>query len=421
MKNPRTLSSPVKSLWLLLTLVSLSRLLLSPASLSRLLLSLVSLPRLLLTPARRSRLLSSLTSLPRLLLPAALTMLLAAGATFAQSGSQRVVESDSHRFEQVADGVWFTSGTGSVYTMSNCLVLVGEFDVLVVDSHVTPAAARALLESLKVITDKPVRYLVNTHYHFDHAHGNQAFPAGVEIIGHEFTRAKLNGDIGNVLEEDTFRSFSDPVPNTIAFLAEQVRAETDPELKADLRRQHRAQQDYLAAIPEVRPTPPNITLDRKLTLFQVVAEGSREIQLIHPGRAHTAGDVLVLLPQERIVFTGDMMLPGIAYMGDGHVDEWPEALARLKSLDFDIWLPGHGPVMHDKAFIDYFQSYLRDLWRRVAAKHRRGVPVETAAEEIDMTDYQDRFPQQGGFFNTGIDRPGVDPRAIRRIYHLLDQ
>ncbi len=80
------------------------------------------------------------------------------------------------------------SGTGSVFTMSNVMVLVGEFDTLVVDSHVTPAAARALLDSIPVITDKPVRYLVNSHYHFDHAHGAQAFPEGIEIIGHEFTR-----------------------------------------------------------------------------------------------------------------------------------------------------------------------------------------------------------------------------------------
>ena len=87
------------------------------------------------------------------------------------------------------------------------MILVGEFDTLVVDSHVTPAASRALLESIPAVTDKPVRYLVNSHYHFDHAHGNQSFPEGVEIIGHEFTRAKLNGDIGNVLEENTFRSF----------------------------------------------------------------------------------------------------------------------------------------------------------------------------------------------------------------------
>ena len=75
----------------------------------------------------------------------------------------QVRETASHRFVEVAEGVWFATGTGSVFTMSNAMILVGEFDTLVVDSHVTPAASRALLESISVITDKPIRYLVNSH------------------------------------------------------------------------------------------------------------------------------------------------------------------------------------------------------------------------------------------------------------------
>ena len=89
-------------------------------------------------------------------------------------GQDRAVESETHRFVEVAKGVWHVSGNGKVHTMSNAMVLVGEFDTLIVDSHVTPSAARTLLDSISSITDKPVRYLVNSHYHFDHAHGNQS-------------------------------------------------------------------------------------------------------------------------------------------------------------------------------------------------------------------------------------------------------
>ncbi len=345
-------------------------------------------------------------SLPRLLV---FLLILAPGFGLAQDN---VVESDSHRFVEVADGVWHVSGTGSVYTMSNSMVLVGEFDTLVVDSHVTPAAARALLESIPVITDKPVRYLVNSHYHFDHAHGNQAFPEGVEIIGHEFTRAKLNGDIGNVLEENTFKSFSDGVPTLVANLERQVADATDPTRKAQLQETTRVQRDYMNAIQEVVPTPPSITLESEMTLFQVVANGSREIRLLHFGRAHTGGDVVIFLPQERVVFTGDMMLPGLAYMGDGHVDEWPASLEGLKALDFDMWLPGHGPVMRSKEPIATFQAYLRDLWEKTSQMHRRGVSWEQAAQQIDMTNHSGNYAQ--------LTSPGVDPRAIRRIYQLLD-
>ena len=331
---------------------------------------------------------------------------------FILCAQDRIVESETHRFVEVAKGVWHVSGNGKIHTMSNAMVLVGEFDTLVVDSHVTPSAARTLLDSLLVITDKPVRYLVNSHYHFDHAHGNQSFPSGIEIIGHEFTRAKLSGTLGNVLDESTFRSFSDPVPSLVASVGEQIAAESDLASKAELQERLRVQTDYMKAIGEVVPTPPNITLVDKMTLFQVVPEGSREIQLLHFGRAHTGGDVVIYLPQEKVVFTGDMMLPGLAYMGDGHVDEWPDALEGLKGLDFDTWLPGHGPVMRSKVPISNFQDYLRDLWIKSNELYRLGVKWQEAAMQIDMTNHARNYFQIRG--------PGVDPRAIRRIFELLD-
>ena len=331
---------------------------------------------------------------------------------FILCAQDRIVESETHRFVEVAKGVWHVSGNGKIHTMSNAMVLVGEFDTLVVDSHVTPSAARTLLDSLLVITDKPVRYLVNSHYHFDHAHGNQSFPPGIEIIGHEFTRAKLSGTLGNVLDESTFRSFSDPVPSLVATLGEQIASESDLARKAELQERLRVQTDYMNAIGEVVPTPPNITLADKMTLFQVVPEGSREIQLLHFGRAHTGGDVVIYLPQEKVVFTGDMMLPGLAYMGDGHVDEWPDALEGLKGLDFDTWLPGHGPVMRSKVPISNFQDYLRDLWVKSNELYRLGVEWQEAAMQIDMTNHARNYFQIRG--------PGVDPRAIRRIFELLD-
>ncbi|MDA7683721.1 MBL fold metallo-hydrolase [bacterium] len=327
-------------------------------------------------------------------------------------GQGAIKESETHRFEEVANGVWLGTGIGSVFTQSNVMVLVGEFDVLVVDSHVTPAASRALIDSIPILSDRPIRYLVNSHYHFDHAHGNQAFPSGIEIIGHEFTRAKLNGDLGNVLEENTFNSFTSRVPDQVLRLEQQAAAEESSERRTMLLDRSHMMQNHIEELREVVPTPPNITLDDKLTLFQVVAWGSREIQLLHFGRAHTGGDVVVYLPSEEVVFTGDMMLPGLAYMGDGHVDEWPDTLEGLKSLDFNTWLPGHGPVMRSKELIEHFQAYLRDLWSRTSAFYNRGLSADAVAEQIDMTDHSQNFAQ--------IVDIGADVRAIRRIFELLD-
>jgi len=335
---------------------------------------------------------------------AALLVLLRLSAAHAQS-PRDTVETPTHRFQKIAKGVYFAVGTGSIHVMSNSMVVIGDTDVLVVDSHVTPAAARALLKSIEALTDKPVRYLVNTHYHFDHAHGNQAFPDGVEIIGHEYTREKL---LGNVLEENTYRSFTGSIPVTIQDLRDRVAQQTGPERKAALQARLKVQEDYLEATGKVVPTPPNLTLRTEMSIYM----GDREIRLLHLGLGHTGGDVVVFLPAERIVFTGDLMLPFLSYMGDGFVDEWPATLEALKQLDFDVILPGHGAPLRDKAFIGHIQGYLEDLWKRAGEAKANGLSAEEASKQIDLTDHKRNIPQISG--------PGVDPRAVRRIYQLLE-
>src|ERR687892_31646 len=94
-------------------------------------------------------------------------------------------------FNKIADGVYHAVGTGSLVVMSNAAIFEGDRDVLVVDSHVSPGGAWALREELKTVTSKPIRYVVNSHYHFDHSHGNQNYGPDVQIIGHEFAREMI--------------------------------------------------------------------------------------------------------------------------------------------------------------------------------------------------------------------------------------
>ncbi len=113
-----------------------------------------------------------------------------------------VWEGEAFTFQQVRDDIYHAVGTGNLTIGCNGSVIINENDVLLVDSHMTPAASWALLKELKSITHKPVRYVVNTHFHFDHAHGNQTFGEDVEIIGHEFTR--------KIIEHATYRSQARP-------------------------------------------------------------------------------------------------------------------------------------------------------------------------------------------------------------------
>ena len=95
------------------------------------------------------------------------------------------------RFNKVKEGVYHAVGTGALAVVGNSSFIVNDNDVIVVDDHVSPAAAWVLLEEIKEVTNKPVTTVINTHFHFDHAHGNQIFEPNVQIIGHEFTRRML--------------------------------------------------------------------------------------------------------------------------------------------------------------------------------------------------------------------------------------
>ena len=312
------------------------------------------------------------------------------------------------RFNKIADDVYHAVGTGSLSVGSNSAVIVNENDVMIVDSHITPAAAWVLVEELKTITPKPVRYVVNSHYHFDHAHGNQVFGRDVEVIGHEFTREMLSNP-KEIFESATYRGFTGGVPSQIEDIRKRLAAATDPAERTQLQDQLQVQENYRAALAEVRPTPPTVTLKTKMTFFR----GGREIQLVFLGRGHTGGDVVAFLPKERLVYTGDLVVAGLAYMGDAYVDEWVNTLDELKKLDFATVLPGHGAAFTDRQRIDNFQSYLRDFWSKATALKKQGVTAEDAAKRIDMTNHQANFANIRG--------PGVDVRAMQRAYARLDE
>jgi cyclase len=325
-------------------------------------------------------------------------------ATGAQMPAGALHNGPAFEFNEIADGVYHITGTGSMSVGANSVAIVNDEDVMLVDSHISPAALYVLRQELSSVTDKPIRYVVNTHFHFDHSDGNQMFGEDVEIIGHRFTREVLEG---NPLEGGTFEYFTAGIPSQIAQLESDV-ASASEEDRAALEEQLFVLENFRDALGDVRPTPPNLTLDRKMTIFS----GDREIQLLFLGRAHTGGDVLVYLPEEGILCTGDLLVDGLAYMGDGFVSEWIETLDAVAQLDFNTVLPGHGAAFTGKEKIDSFKSYLADFWTQTNQLHSQGVPAEEAAGMLDLSVHSDAYPEIQGL--------GGDPMAVRRLYELLD-
>jgi cyclase len=336
-----------------------------------------------------------------------LTILLAtpfAASFVASAQTHPVTQGKTYKIEKVADGVYYaTGGSGS-----NNVVIVNDQDVLLVDDGTTPAAARAFLDDIKMITNKPVRYVVNTHFHYDHTDGNSVFGPEVQIIAHEYVRTAIA--TFDVLNREPFiTSQKTAVPARIEALTKQIAAEKDAPKKAALQKDLAAAQTTLNQLKEIKPTPPNVTYSSRMVLYK----GAREIQLLFLGRGHTGGDTVVFLPRERIVCTGDLMESRLAYMGDAFFDEWVTTLGALKSLDFALVLPGHGAPFGDKGRITAFQSYLTDITKKVADLRAQGVTADEAARRVDLTSHQKDFPQITG--------PGADIRGVRRIYAWMDE
>lgn len=278
-----------------------------------------------------------------------------------------------YTIEKWADGVYLaTGGTGS----QSC-VIVDEQDVLLFDVGTTPGGARALMEDVKQVTNKPVRTVVNSHFHYDHSFGNAAFGPEVQIIGHRYTQTAIKSF--DTLHREPFLSWIG-----------------------------RAQGRDLERSKEIVPIPPAVTVDKDM----VLKKGSREIRLLFLGRGHTAGDLVMFLPKERIVCSGDLIEGGISYMGDGYFDEWVKTLEALKQLDWTVDLPGHGRPFSDKAHVTALQSYLTDVVEQVARIRAKNVPAEEALKQLDLSSHEkDWQPRM---------RP-LDMRGMRRIYQWLEE
>ena len=313
----------------------------------------------------------------------------------------------AYRFQQIAPGVYSALGTGAMNVGSNSAVIVNADDVLIVDSHISPASGRAMQEELRSITDKPVRFLVNTHFHYDHVNGNQVFAPAADVPGHDYTRRKLTGD---VLQRGMFADVLRGLPRQLDDLKARAAKAADAAAKTRLEQQLRVQTAYADSLEDLKLTPPTVVIDDRMTLFR----GDREIRLLFLGRGHTGGDVVAYLPKERVLCSGDLLVNGLPNLIDGFINDWPDTLEKLKALDFDAVIPGHGEPFTGKERIDWLQAFLRDLWQQASALHEQHVSAEDAATRLDMTRHKPHYA-------TIPDRPGIAVPTVSRLYELIER
>jgi cyclase len=266
--------------------------------------------------------------------------------------------------ERLAPGVHAAIATLDGWGLCNSGIVDLGGATVVFDTMLTPAAGAALARAAERITGQKPTWLVNSHYHGDHIWGNAAFPSGHVVSARRVREAVLERSQAQL---DTCRK---TFPHELAMLSKPE----SPVAPRD-RPQVRAWFQGIVRAPPFRIVPPEVTFDEELVL-----EGRRRsLHLISYGGGHSPSDVFGYLPEERILFTGDLALVNNhPSLGDGYPGEWVRILRRMRRLGVDRLVPGHGPVSTGRA-LDRNLDYQLDVRALAVAANRRGATAKEVA------------------------------------------
>jgi glyoxylase-like metal-dependent hydrolase (beta-lactamase superfamily II) len=275
--------------------------------------------------------------------------------------------------------VYFAIARVQTLINSNSVIFVNSQDVLVVDSQSKPSATAALISQIKKeITPKPVRFVVNTHFHDDHVQGNSAYKSGgakvdfiasipaADLMAKEIpVRLKETLDISVPAQIEKVHGFYDKAasPAERQFWKEQLR-----QLEA-----------FQIEMKNFTLELPTITL----ATSHVIKDRAHDIHIEFHGRAHTSGDVVVFCPQKRVVATGDMINGSLPYMPDAYPTAWPTTIDSVAHLGFDQILSGHGPIMPRDRMVN-FRNYIEETNTRVAEGKRAGKSLAELQKSITV-------------------------------------
>jgi glyoxylase-like metal-dependent hydrolase (beta-lactamase superfamily II) len=191
------------------------------------------------------------------------------------------------------------------------------------------------------------------------------------------------------------------VPGEIAKLKADLQA-ASPSQRTELEADLRLAEAYLAEVKALKPALPTIAFEETMKLYR----RDREIHLLHLGRAHTAGDVFVYLPREKVVITGDAMIGWTPFMGDGYPEEWAATLDRLAQLDFTHIIMGHGDIT-GREWLGTFRSYVHDMVEAVRQEAATGATLDVVKQRVTAKlapRYEKPFSAYGDYrpWRTGV-------------------
>jgi glyoxylase-like metal-dependent hydrolase (beta-lactamase superfamily II) len=258
--------------------------------------------------------------------------------------SQADLAEKQEKFIKLADNAYCLTAEGD----PNTGVIIGDDAVMVIDTRATPAMAEDVIRHVRGVTEKPIKYLLLTHYHAVRVMGAAGYKEAETIIASQ---------------------------GTLELIQERGQQDFDSEV-----------QRFPRLFRSVETVPgltwPNLVFDRSLTLWM----GKTEVQIKHIGRGHSKGDTIAWLPKERVMFSGDLVEEGATpYCGDAYFTEWPDTLDRLRGFKAEKLVPGRGDAMMDAAAAERAiagtADFLRDMRRSVEAGVKAGKGLKAVFAE----------------------------------------
>ncbi len=269
----------------------------------------------------------------------------------------------------------------------NVAFLITEDGVVVIDAGTSLSAGKKILNTIRKKTDKPIRYLIVTHYHNDHILGVDAFPEDISVISSEKTKENISNITMKQRKINIERRYPEYIDNMKKKL-ENMEDKDSKEYK-ELKNQIKETEEFFKEYKNTKIVEPDITFKDRKTL----EIGGEVLEIIHFPNTHTSGISIVYFKNRKTVHTSDLifnkMFPYIDYEGGGNSTNWIDALEKIKKMDIDIVIPGHGNVENSKKCISKQIEYFKTMKKKIQNYVDKDYSVEKIKSELNLLQYKD--------------------------------
>jgi len=302
----------------------------------------------------------------------------------------------------------------------NTTVIIGDRQIFVVDTCFLPSAAREDIAQIRQWTDKPVSFVLNTHFHNDHNFGNRiymdAFPA-VTIIAEVETKKEMDRFGPGSLRREEKDSYG--IQKILEKMLETGKAQDGSALSEDDKKEVK---DMLVRRPAMIEELRKVTFQSATLTFDhdfSIDIGNREVRVLFLGRGNTPGDAVVYLPKEKIVVAGDLVAHPLPNVLDGYPSEWSQTLQKLAQLDAEMIVPGHGPILHDKTYVYLLRDLMQSVVDQMNEKLRQTAPamfqtVDDVKGGVDLSAFRARFAGNDKEMGAAFDE--VTARLVKLVF-----